>query len=299
MRINMFGYVVPQKSELRIREYEVFKSYYCSLCNEIGRKSQLSRLALTFDMTFLVLLLSSMNLDKEFGYKKFCPFKMSRVEVFSPNIYLEYAADMNIILSNRKLTDNYRDDKSIFSLITSKFVNTKAFSFCGKDKIEIIDSKLRILNKLEKDKCNNLDEVGHYFGSLTSEIFNIEESANSRVLSVLGYNIGKWIYTIDAYDDLEKDIRMNMYNPFIYTFEYNGGDIIEFKNSVKDNTRFTLIKCLDEISKAYELLNIKKNNGLIENIIYIGMKHKTESILEGRCCNDKSIRNLRGEGGCI
>jgi hypothetical protein len=294
----MFGYVVPQKSELRIREYEVFKSYYCSLCTEIGKKSQISRLALTFDMTFLVILLSSMNLDKEIGYKKLCPFKMSRVKVFSPNIYLEYAADMNIILSNRKLIDNYKDDKSIFSLIASKFVNTKTLSFFGIDKIEVIDNNLRVLSKLEKDKCNNLDEVGHCFGNLTSEIFNIGGSTNSRVLSILGYNIGKWIYTIDAYDDLEKDIRMNKYNPFIFTFEYNGGDIIEFKNSIKDNAKFTLIKCLDEISKAYELLNIKKNNSLIENIIYIGMKQKTESILEGRCCNDKSIRNLRGKGEC-
>ena len=299
MGVNMFGYVVPLKSELRIREYEVFKSYYCSLCTEIGKKSQISRLTLTFDMTFLVLLLSSINIDKEIVFKKLCLFKMSKVKVLSPSVYLEYAADMNIILSNRKLIDNYKDDKSLHSLIASKFVYTKKVSLYSVDKIKKIDSNLRVLNELEKAKCNNLDEVGHYFGSLTSEIFNFEESADSRALTVLGYNIGKWIYTIDAYDDLEKDIKMNKYNPFIYTFEYAGGDVIEFKNSIKDNARFTLIKCLDEISKAYELLNIKKNNSLIENIIYIGMKQKTESILEGRCCNDKSIRDLRGKRGCF
>lgn len=294
----MFGYVMPLKDELKIREYEVFKAYYCGLCNEIGKKSQISRMTLTYDMTFLGLLLSSIYSDKEVGYKRYCPFKMKKVTIIRTNPYLEYAADMNRILSNRKLIDDYNDDNSILSLIASKFINTNKLSTYSEDKIKKIDYNLRKLNELEKSKCNNIDEVGHYFGNLTSEIFNIKDDKVGKILSVLGYNLGKWIYTMDAFEDLEKDIKERKYNPFIYDLGYRSGDFMEFKNSIKDNVNFTMIKCLDEICKAFEILDIKKNRGIIENIIYIGMRQKTKSVIAGGCDNDKSIRNLRNKGRC-
>lgn len=294
----MFGYVIPLKSELKIREYEVFRAYYCGLCNNIGKKSQVSRLTLTYDMTFLGLLLSSIYLDRDMIIKKYCPFKLKRVNNICDNLYLDYAGDMNIILSNRKLIDNYKDDRNLFALIASKFVNSKKIGDYSLDRINKIDYNLKELYYLEKANCNNLDEVGHYFGSLTSEIFNIHDDQQGKALSILGYNIGKWIYTIDAYDDLEKDIKGRKYNPFIYNFGYDGSDIEAFKNSIMRNTKFTLIRCLDEIAKAFEILDIKKNKEVLENIIYLGMRQKTESLLEGRCKNDQSIRNLRGKGRC-
>ena len=294
----MFGYVLPLRDELKVREYEVFKAYYCGLCNEIGLKSQISRLTLTYDMTFLGLLLSSIYSDIEVGYKKYCPFKMKKVTTIRSNEYLEYAADMNIILSNRKLIDDYKDDNNILSLIASKFINISNLSPNSVDKIEKIDYNLRKLNELEKSKCNNIDELGDCFGNLTAAIFNIKDDKEGKVLSVIGYNLGKWIYTMDAFEDLEKDIKKRKYNPFIYFSGYRECDFTEFKNSIKDNVNFTLIKCLDEICKAYEILNIKKNKGIIENIIYIGLKQKTKSIISGGCNNDKSIRDLRDKRRC-
>ena len=31
----MFGYVTPCKMEMKIKDYEKFKAYYCGLCNSI------------------------------------------------------------------------------------------------------------------------------------------------------------------------------------------------------------------------------------------------------------------------
>jgi hypothetical protein len=295
----MFGYVMPLKDELRIREYNTFRSYYCGLCNEIGDKSYVSKLTLTYDMTFLALLLSSIYNDRTPPVNRFCPFKMAKVTVIPKNKFLEYAAEMNIILSNRKLLDNYNDDKSYLSLMASKIVNTNKLSEWSLEKLSKIDSNLKKLNELEKEKCSNIDEIAHYFAEITAEIFCIDSGATGKILRNLGYNLGKWIYTLDAYDDLAKDIEKKRYNPLLHRFDYKEESAESFKSSIKDNVKFTLIKCLDEISKSFELLEIKKNKEIIENIIYLGMERKTMNVIEGSCCNEESLRGFRGKGGCI
>lgn len=295
----MFGYVMPLKAELKVREYDTFRAYYCGLCREIGKKSAISKLTLTYDMTFLALLLSSLYNEKETTQKQFCPFKMKRVMAITQSPYLEYAADMNIILSSRKLFDNYIDNKNYLYYIASKVIKSRSITDSAKDKIKKIDFHLNEIRKLEKAKCGNIDEVGHNFAEITAEIFSITDNKEGKILRHLGYNLGKWIYTIDAYDDIIDDIKNKKYNPCLYRYEYSGTDPQEFKNSIKDNIQFTLFKCLDEISKAFELLSFKKNKCIVENIIYLGLERKTTNVLERSYCNEKSIQDFRYKGRCF
>ncbi|HAZ37455.1 MAG TPA: hypothetical protein DCY71_06345, partial [Clostridiaceae bacterium] len=137
------------------------------------------------------------------------------------------------------------------------------------------------------------------FANITSEIFSVGYGNNEKILRYLGYNIGKWIYTIDAYDDLISDIKTNSYNPCIYNYGYNGKNPYEFKESIKENINFTLVKCMNEASKAFELLEIKKNKGLLENIIFLGMNYKTQLVIEGGKGNEKSIRSAWCKRWCI
>lgn len=285
----MFGYVMPLKGELKVREYDIFRAYYCGLCREIGRISQVSRVTLTYDMAFLALLLSSIYMDREATGRYFCPFKMKKVNTAPSNEFLKYAAYMNIILSNRKLMDNYNDDRNLFSLIASKFIKVKGMPLELNEKVKIIDNHLKKLNELEKSKCSSIDETGGCFAELTGEIFSTTDDSTGKIMRVLGYNIGKWIYTLDAYDDLIDDIKKNNYNPFIYCFKYDGREPEKFRDSIKENVKFVLIKCLDEVSKAFELLKIKKNRGIIENIIYIGMAQRTMNVIERSCKNEQSL----------
>lgn len=285
----MFGYVMPLKGELKVREYDIFRSYYCGLCREIGSISQISRVTLTYDMAFLALLLSSIYMDREATGRYFCPFKMKKVNTAPSNEFLKYAAYMNIILSNRKLMDNYNDDRNLFSLIASKFIKVKGMPLELNEKVKIIDNHLKKLNELEKSKCSSIDETGGCFAELTGEIFSTTDDSTGKIMRILGYNIGKWIYTLDAYDDLIDDIKKNNYNPFIYCFKYDGREPEKFRDSIKENVKFVLIKCLDEVSKAFELLKIKKNRGIIENIIYIGMAQRTMNVIEGSCKNEQSL----------
>lgn len=295
----MFGYVMPYKPELKIREYEIFRGYYCGLCYEIGKKSQLSRLTLTYDMVFMGLILSSVYMNKDILKKKVCPFKLKKVPMINFSVYMEYAADMNILLANRKLIDNYQDDRSYASLIASKFVNTNKFSALALAKTDKIDYNLKEIYKLEKLKSTNIDELSHYFGQLTAELFKIENDRTGRILSEIGYNLGKWIYTLDALDDLVRDFENNKYNPLINSKILQYMSPVEYRTSIIGGVEFSLYKYLENISKAFELLQLNKNREIIENVVYFGMRNRTETILGGKCGDEQSIRNAWGTTRCF
>ena len=57
----MFGYVLINKEELKFKEYDVYKSYYCGLCQTLNNRSgRFAQLTLNYDMTFLQLLLTGL-----------------------------------------------------------------------------------------------------------------------------------------------------------------------------------------------------------------------------------------------
>jgi len=284
----MFGYIVPEKPELKIREYEVFKAYYCGVCKSIGRRyGQLPRFTLNYDSTFLALLLSSVSNSKtEIKRERCIAHPLKKRNVLKSTGILDYAADMNIVLAYYNLMDNWKDEKSIIGY-SGALALKKAFKKINRrhgNKCRIIRENLDRLNKLEKDRCNSIDEASEPFSKLMEEIMAYEacceDESREKILRWIGYNIGKWIYVLDAYDDLEKDVKNKTYNPLICQYEYKGGDIKDFKESILSNAEFILTYCLDQIAKSYELLGNNKNKGLIENILYQGMLKKTDQVLK-------------------
>lgn len=282
---------MPLKGELKVREFDVFKGYYCGVCTALGKINYPTKYILNYDMTFLALFLSSINYETDKPKRRFCGYKFNRVNYFE-NEYIEYAAYMNIVLANRKLIDDYNDDKNYLSLMLSKIFNVKNKKDF-KEKINRIDENLLEMSKLEKENSSDIDRLSHLFGEITKETFDILEGNTGEVLKYLGYNLGRWIYVIDALDDLEGDIKNNKYNPLKYAFEFKGDKIKDFKDRIIDNIRFMLYSYLENITKAYELIDIKKNKGILDNIIYLSLADKTERILKGEKVNEKSIRSIR------
>jgi hypothetical protein len=101
-----------------------------------------------------------------------------------------------------------------------------------------------------------------------------------KALRWIGYNVGKWVYIIDAFDDIDKDIKNHSYNPLLLQYGYNNDGAEKFKESIKSKVEFNLTYTLGEIARTNELLDFKQNRGLVENIIYMGMLRKTEQILK-------------------
>ncbi|MDR0880727.1 MAG: DUF5685 family protein [Clostridioides sp.] len=316
----MFGYIKVNQADLTFREYDNYKSYYCGLCKCLKRThGEISRLSLNYDIIFLIVLLSGVYRPKSKITEERCivsPFKKKNIQT---NEITEYAADMNVLLTYYKLEDDMADDndlKSKLSFIIFQRNFKSAYENYPK-KAGYIKNQLENLQKLESEKCNDIDEVSNTFGNLMGEIFAYKDDEYQETLRSIGFNIGKYIYILDAYEDLEDDITKNRYNPFnpktaknlnkkIDLNEYpnesdskdetvdsiegiNDIDSIEDIESINDvdsiedieNTVDRLISItLGFLAQSIDRLDLKYNRGIIENIIYSGLYLRANEILK-------------------
>ncbi len=264
----MFGYVNIDKAELKFREYYKYKGYYCGLCMSLKKNySELSRLTLNYDMTFLILVLSSLYEPEDIAYKSRCMTHPIKKQIIVENEITEYAAAMNIILAYYNCIDDWEDEKSIKSLAFSKLINSsvKKTLLKYKDKEVFIKSKLENMKKLELEKTSDIDAISNEFGELMGELLIYKKDRWESILRRIGLFLGKYIYILDAWLDMDKDKEKKSYNPFFYMKDI--GNIDEFaKEALTLNLSFLDV----EIDK----LPLVRDKGIIDNIVLSGIMSK-------------------------
>lgn len=282
----MLGYVTADKPELKMWEYEVYTGYYCGVCKSISRRyGQLPRMVLSYDAAFLSLLLGSLDREEEDFSKEHCLVHPVRKKTVARNDAIDYAADVMLILAWHKLLDDIHDEGRLYAkaaVLAMKGIYKKLEqsrpALCMK-----VKENLSALSQLEKEKCSSLDQAAEAFAKIMESIFEEgplpEGFKGEKVLARIGYHLGKWIYLMDALDDIDENIESGAYNPLLYRFEYEPGEA-GFKERIMENCTFNLFHYLGEIGMALDLLDIKKNKGIIENIIYKGLHRKTEEVTQ-------------------
>ncbi|NLD20147.1 MAG: hypothetical protein GX663_07885 [Clostridiales bacterium] len=300
----MLGYVKPDKGELKVREYEIYTGYYCGVCKSIGKRyGQLPRMALSYDAAFLAVLLASIDDTPDSPLQEHCVGHHIKKKTIVRNTAIDYSADVMLILAWYKLLDDAKDEGKLYAKATMVLLKGIYKKLSGKypDLCEGIEKHLGDLSSLEAAKCDSLDMAAEAFSQIMEVIFRegvnqihgsaIGETGNEtgEALGRIGYHMGKWIYLMDAVDDIEENIKSGAYNPLLYRFSYSGEDesIQAFKKRIDDKLRFNLFHCLAVLSNSVDSLDIKKNQGIIDNIIYFGLHRKTEEILQGEL--DESI----------
>lgn len=278
----MFGYVRINKMDLTFREFDIYKGYYCGLCKHLKEnRGIISTLSLNYDITFLIIVLSSLYKEKPSVVNEPCLANPFKKKMKITNEITEYAANMNILLTHYKLEDNVKDDKRLKDKI-AYFIYKRNFKKSHNkygNKSNFIKNKLDELHKLEKDKITNIDEVSNIFGDIMGEIFSYKDDEYIEILKNIGFNIGKYVYILDAYEDLEKDYKKGRYNPFI---EY-----IDNKDELKLKVDNLMMYILGFLSQDIDKLHIKSNISIIDNIVYSGMYLRYKNILKG---SDKSVQ---------
>ncbi len=286
----LFGYITPYKGELKVREYEIFKAYYCGLCKSLGKEfNHFTRLGLNYDLNFLALLLSSLKDEKEKTVYESCianPFKKKKI--IRHNDCLQYTSYISIVLVYFKLLDDWKDEKSIKSLfaVLPYIIPVRKAKKVLSNKYNFIKKQLDKLTQLEKNNCSIIDESADSFGKLMEQIavppFITDENTR-RVLKWLGYNLGRWIYILDAFNDIDEDIKKHNYNPILLQYNYKSTEkVVDFYKRIKKELEFTLTFTLENIAKSFELLNVKHNRAILDNIIYMGARNKMEEIFNKR-----------------
>ena len=273
----MFGYVVVNEQELKIREFNLYRSYYCGMCMDLkDHYGQTGRLTLSYDTVFLSLLLTGLYEPQEVKRTVRCVVHPFEKHATSRNEYTRYAADMGIILSYYSCLDDWNDEKS-----KSKRLYAAALkSGCEKaaalypEKASVIRDRLDALHELEKKAGDTnltpagvLDRAANIFGELLSEVFDCKKDTWSPALRRVGFELGRFIYILDAYDDLEKDERAGSFNPLLPMKDRPGFD---------EYVRGILTMALSDCTAAFETLPIIENVDILRNILYSGIWCKFE-----------------------
>ena len=269
----MFGYIRACKPEMRLKEFEMYKAVYCSLCKELGRLyGPLARMTLSYDFAFLAILNMSLSSDKCSLTRKICPCNpLKKCQYLSDKSDLEMPASAAMIMLYYKLLDNIEDEKGVKKLLylALRGIYSKAHKKAAKEHPhieEIFSEYIKEQKTLEAENCQSPDKAADPTAKALSKVFQLcsEDEMQKRILSRMGYCIGRYIYLLDAACDLEEDIKKGNYNP-LKTFA-------EDKDYRKNIIIPQLYIAAAETAKAFELLEVQKMKNILDNIIYLGLE---------------------------
>ena len=258
----MFGYVQANLADLSDEEKTRYRSAYCGLCHTLGeRHGFTSRLSLTYDLTFLTLLLSSLYEPEERSGDSRCIVHPCKEHHFIINECTEYAADMTVALSYYKCLDDWNDDKNIShkcyaSILKNQYEKVKQD---WPEQCRVVEACLTELSVIEKGQPDDPDAAANCFGRLMEGIFLYRKDRWEEQLRTLGYGLGRYIYLADAAVDLENDKKHDNYNP-LKTLE-----------TKPEELRPTLMMVLGDASRAFEVLPLVQDIHLLRNILYSGL----------------------------
>ena len=213
----MFGYVVMNKPEIKFKDFDLYRSFYCGLCRELrDRYGVTGQISLTYDMTFVILLLSGLYEPPTRKGTTRCIIHPVRRQPVRKNAITEYAADMNVFLAYYKCEDDWQDEKKLSRKLYESALHGRMSKVKEKyrDKAEIIEVCFANLHRLEQENCDKPDKMAAIFGKVMEELFVYREDEWEETLRSMGFYLGKYIYLLDAYEDLEKDKKQKNYNPF-------------------------------------------------------------------------------------
>ena len=275
----MFGYVSVDASELTEAEKLRYNSIYCGICRSIrSQSSNVARLALSYDMTFLAVLLSSLYEPEETSGPNACILHPIKKKPWADNEYIRYAADMNVALAYYNCMDDWQDDGKLTSRAAAALLE-KSYPRIKERyprQCAAIENCITELSALEKANCPNPDEPAGCFGKLMAELMVYHEDLWADDLRGMGYALGRFIYLADAAVDYRSDLKKKKYNPYIAMGR--GEDRPRWKQY--------LLLAMGRCTDHFERLPLVQDKKILDNILYSGVwlqcrrkqkgKHPTE-----------------------
>ena len=289
----MFGYVIPDKLNMFMKDYYGYRGFYCGLCKSIGRRcGQLMRINTTYDMTFLNVLAHAV-LDVELPMKmETCILNAVQKKLVAQDDEItQKVVDISTILAHYKCVDDFKDEKSLSKKMADAMVIRRHYKKAKKrypNLDEFINQRYADLAKLEKEKCSSPDRVAHPFAEIMTKIGEVVfgDKYDEPVKDMM-YNMGKWVYICDAVDDVDDDFKKKGYNVFLQNYQYT--DRAAFLKDNQEVLKFILMSAYNAILGDFDKIQVKKYEGILTNIIWYGMLNNTEDLLR-RCEKCKKIR---------
>ena len=261
----MFGYIVVHKPELKVLEYETYRSCYCGLCHSLKKRhGRLGQMTLSFDMTFLALLLTGLYEPETVSGCGRCLAHPMQKHHYRENPYFDYAADMNVLLTYYKCLDDWKDEKKLRGLLFARLLKGKMRKIRSMypEKAEKTQKFLEELGEFEKKNICDIDKTAGFFGEIMAELFVCRRDEWEEKLRRMGFFFGKFIYLMDAYEDIEEDLKQGRYNPLAELYK---------KDTFEQECQQILKMMMAETSRVFEMLPILEDAEILRNILYAGV----------------------------
>ena len=276
----MFGYISINKAEMKFKDYDVYHSYYCGLCKVLkecyGRRGQVT---LSFDMTFLMILLTGLYEPDTKTEMVRCIAHPMQKHAAKTNEFTEYAAAINMLLSYYKCEDDWADEHRKKAFVAAKLLHSKIKKIekLYPVKCKVISENLAQISKYEAENEQNLDLMSGLFGNIMAEIFAYRHDEWESSLRKIGFFLGKFIYLMDAYEDMEKDEKDGNYNVFLLRRKKLSDD-----EAFEQEAYQILQMMMAECSRIFEKLPILDHAEILRNILYSGVWCRYEMIQKKR-----------------
>ena len=280
----MFGYVRPSVQDLPEGELDRFRTMYCGLCHTLSRRyGQAARFILNYDFTYLAILLSDRTAGKENAGRCYTSPIRKRPYLES-TAAMELAADESVILAYWQLRDGVEDHawaaglkyRAGARLLESAYRKAAAFRPAFD---QAVRRQLQMLSALEKEKDPSMDKAADTFAVLLSSAAEgVEEPVRRRVLEQILYHLGRWVYLIDADDDLKKDAESGNYNPVALRYGLKDG---AWDPESRHAFAVTLDHSIHQMAAAFELWNFGVWTTVLQTTFYAGLFRVGHAVLEG------------------
>lgn len=279
----MFGYIIPDKMNMYIKDFTIFRAYYCGLCKALGKTGcQMSRFATNYDSTFLNVLCHTLT-DTDIKIKNeacvLAPLKKKSI-VCADELTFR-VADVTILLVYYNLIDDVIDGENLKRIPKIALWNRARKAKKREPEIcKKIEKSYKDLRTIEKEGTDSIDKASHPFSQVICDIVENLVPGLDEISKRFCYNLGKLVYLFDAIDDVEKDTKSKTFNPFVSAYG-KAKSKIEFLNLHKTNIDFCLNVCYNQLVDDYNNMNVSVSEGVLSNIVYLGIKMQLDKLLQG------------------
>lgn len=280
----MFGYVRPSLSRLSEEDKGRFQAAYCGLCRALeARCGTAARFILNYDFAFLAVLLSPPQAPETI-HRACMAHPIAGRDYFPTSEALALAADCSVILAWWQLQDGIRDQGPLegAKYRAAAAALRGAYRRAGQARPDFDRSTrehLERLSRLEEARCPSIDQTAEEFAALLGNIGRqVEDPVRARVLEQMLYHLGRWIYLVDAADDLREDFAQSRYNPLICRFGLTGGELTE---EARESLILSLDHSIRRMAAAYELWDFGVWSPIIRSTVYEGLFLVGRAVLEG------------------
>ncbi len=258
----MFGYIMVDEKQLAPEEMGRYREVYCGVCHSLKDQSgQLCRMALTYDMTFLALLLNSLYEPAERKAAERCAAHPAKPQPFATSECTEYAADATVVLAYHKLLDDWNDDGKISRRAAAGLLRSAYREASGRrpSMARAVEAGMADIRAIEQGRSFSLDEAANRFGLLLGEVFAYRDDFWKSDLAALGAYLGKFVYLMDAVMDFDDDVKSGSYNPLVEA----GAAPADMEEALR------LIAA--QAASAFERLPLEQDIHILRNSIYAGI----------------------------